>query len=323
MKEPDAVDIKILQELLKDGRKSFRAIAQKCQLNENVIRSRFEELRKAGIIVGATVQYNFKRFGYSGVSLTMINVDSQYLAETYDRLRSIPDIRNVRILYNSPFNIQVIFTLKGLSDLEQVKQEVCKKNRINNIRTYIWTDVRNIPENTLGITTTILESNQLVITGDQTDVSTDFNETDVKIIDLLAKDGRLAFSKIAREVGSSTATVARKYEELRSKNLIKISIQIDFVKLGYQGIFSANLLLCDPNEANDVADKLSVIPGVSYILKMSGAHDLSFVGLVKDCKSIYEINDQIMKIPNIKGIETNLRPMPNAWPTPLQYITTF
>ena len=126
MKEPDAVDIKILQELLKDGRKSFRAIAQKCQLNENVIRSRFEELEKAGIIVGATVQYNFKRFGYSGVSLTMINVDSQYLAETYDRLRS-PDIRNVRILYNSPFNIQVIFTLKGLSDLERVKQEDVQK----------------------------------------------------------------------------------------------------------------------------------------------------------------------------------------------------
>lgn len=321
MKELEPIDIKILQELLRDGRKSFTAIAKDCQTTDDMIRTRFEELKKAGIIVGATTQYNFRKFGYSGVAQSMINVGSQDLKQTLERIQKIPDIRTVTQLYNSPFNIFVVFTLRDLSDLERVKQVVCKENRINAIRTYIWTDCRNIPENIFGTFTG--KEGKAPLENIQSDAEADVDEVDEKIINLLSKDGRLPFSKIAQEVGVSTATVARKYERLRKNNLIKVSIQINPAKLGYQSILTLNLLLSDPNETNEIADKLIRIPSVTYILKISGSYDISFVCLVKDCKEMYEVNDEIMKIPNIKGIEAYLRPLTTVWPTSRQYITTF
>jgi Lrp/AsnC family transcriptional regulator, regulator for asnA, asnC and gidA len=324
MKDLEPIDIKILRELLKDGRKSFTAIAKECQTSDDIIGDRFKELEKAGIIVGATIQFNFKKLGYSGVASTMINVESQDLEDTLGRISKIPDIRSVSVLYNSPFNISAVFTLKDLGDLERVKQVVCRQNRINAIRTYIWTDVKNMVENIFGDSTeknnhkTPVKNPQL---NNQENMNID--EIDTKIINLLSENGRLAFSKIAQQVGASTATVARKYERLRNHNLIKVSIQINPKQLGYQSILTVNLLLSDPNEMNETVEKLSKIPGVTYILKISGVFDISFVALVKDCKSIFEINDQILKIPHIKGIEANLRLLPDAWPTQRQYITTF
>ena len=262
MKELEPIDIKILQELLRDGRKSFTAIAKQCQTSDDAIRTRFKELEKACIIVGATIQFNFKKFGYSGVASTMINVESQDLKETLNRILMIPNIRSVSALYNSPFNITVVSTLKDLSDLERVKQVVCRQNRVNAIRTYIWTDVRNIAENIFGEYKeendhkTLVQSAKL---NDQENV--DIDKIDTKIINLLTKNGRLTFSKIAQQVGASTATVARKYERLKNENLIKVSIQINPALLGFQSILTINLLLADPNEVNEIADRLSEIPG--------------------------------------------------------------
>jgi hypothetical protein len=47
------------------------------------------------------------------------------------------------------------------------------------------------------------------------------------------------------------------------------------------------------------------------------------VALVKDCQGIIAINDEIVKIPNIKKIDAALRQIPPCWPGPRQYISTF
>ncbi len=325
MKNLELTDITILRELLKDGRRTFTAIAKDCQTSNDSIRGRYKELQKAGVIVGATIQFNFQRFGYTGVAQTMLNVESQDFAETLDRIRKIPDIRSIIPLFNSSFNIAVFFTLKGLSDLDRIKQVVCKQNRINAIRTDIWTDVRNIVENVFADTNEKSEKNPFLdcakLSAQENPLNVD--GVDMQIIDLLALDGRLSFSKIGQQIGVSTATVARKYENLRKNNLIKVSIQVNLLKLGYQSILTLNLSLTDPNEIDAVADELSKIPGVTYILKISGSHDLSVVAIVKDCNGIIEINERILKISNVKGIEANLRMLPKAWPTPRQYISTF
>jgi len=324
MKTLQRIDVQILRELLKDGRKSFRDIAKECNTVDDVIRARYKELKKADVIVGATIQFNFQKLGYSGVASTNLSVESQDFENTLDRLGKISNIRSVTPLYNSPFNISAIFTLKELSDLECMKQVLCRQNRITSIRTFIWTDVRNIPENIFGNSAenegykAFLESTLLRTQKETPNI----DESDMRIIDLLSVNGRLPFSNIARQIGSSTATVSRKYERLKNNNLIKVSIQINPAKVGFQCILAINLSLANPDETNEVTNRLSEITGVSYILKISGSYDLSLSALVKDCNDIIEINKQILKIPNIKGIEANLRPLPKSWPTPRQYIST-
>jgi len=70
-------------------------------------------------------------------------------------------------------------------------------------------------------------------------------------------------------------------------------------------------------------DKLSIIPGVAYLVKISGDYDLLVVALVKDCKDITAINEKIVKIPYIQRMDATMRQVYPAWPGPRQYISTF
>jgi DNA-binding Lrp family transcriptional regulator len=93
--------------------------------------------------------------------------------------------------------------------------------------------------------------------------------------------------------------------------------------LGYQAILDSNIALTNQSETKEVVDKLSKIPGVTYLVKISGDCDLLVVALVKDCKDIIAINEEIIKIPHIKRMEPTIRQVYPAWPGPRQYISTF
>ena len=63
-------------------------------------------------------------------------------------------------------------------------------------------------------------------------------------------------------------------------------------------------------------DKLSIIPGVVDLVKISGNYDLLVMALVKDCRDIIAINEEIAKIPYIKRIDAAMRQVYPVWPGP-------
>jgi len=325
MKDLEEIDVKILKELLKDGRKSFTTIAEECQTSKDIIWKHYKNMRDAGIIVGATIQFNYPKFGYSGVAMIMLSVESQYVTDVFERLKKIPDITCFRY-YNATHNLAAISYLKSLGDLERLKELISKQSTINEIKTCLWTDARNIPENILvgtfeNKTEKANESSQAGTDAQKSSVKID--EIDMQIVEKLTKNGRLPFSKIAQEIGASTDTVARRYGKLRKDNFIKVSIQINPLELGYQAILDINIALANQSKAKEAVDKLSIIPGVAVLIKISGNYDLLVVALVKDCRDIIAINEEIAKIPYIKRIDVAMRQVFPAWPSPRQYISTF
>jgi DNA-binding Lrp family transcriptional regulator len=325
MKDLEEIDVKILKELLKDGRKSFTTIAEECHTSKDIIWKHYKNMRDAGIIVGATIQFNYPKFGYSGVAMITISVESQYVTDVFERLKKTPDITCFRY-YNAAHNLVAISLVKSLRDLERVKELISKQSIINEIKTCLWTDARNIPENILvGIfenkTEKASETSQVGTDAQKSSVKID--EIDMQIVEKLTKNGRLSFSKIAQEIGASTDTVVRRYGKLRKDNFIKVSIQINPLELGYQAIIDINIALANQSKAKEVVDKLSIIPGVANLVKISGNYDLLVMALVKDCKDIIAINEEITKIPYIKRIDAAMRQVYPAWPSPRQYISTF
>jgi predicted transcriptional regulator len=67
--EMDETDARILWELLEDGRKTFATIAKNCNVSQDVVWKRYKEMKENGIIVGATIQFNYRNFGHSGVAM--------------------------------------------------------------------------------------------------------------------------------------------------------------------------------------------------------------------------------------------------------------
>jgi Lrp/AsnC family transcriptional regulator for asnA, asnC and gidA len=325
MKDLEEIDVRILKELLKDGRKSFTTIAEECQTSKDIVWKHYKDMTEVGIIVGATIQFNYPKFGYSGVAMIMLSVESQYVDDVFVRLKKTPDVDSFRY-YNATYNLAAICHLKSLSDLAHVKELISKQSIINEIKTCLWTDVRNIPENILvgpfeNKTEKANGSSQAGVDAQKSSVKID--EIDLQIVEKLTKNGRLPYSKIAQEIGVSTDTVARRYEKLRKNNFIKVLIQINPLELGYQAILDINIALTNQSKTKEMMDKLSIVPGVACLVAISGNYDLLVMALVKDCKDIIVINEEILKIPYIKRMDAAMRQVYPVWPSRRQYISTF
>ena len=320
----EEIDTKILRELLRDGRKNFTAIAEQHHTSKDIVWKHYNEMKKAGIIIGATIQYNYPLFGYEGVASILVNVESQHLNEVFNQLTKIPNIHSFR-LYNSTYNIGVITTLKNLKDLDNIKERLIRQNPITASRTYLWTDVRNIPENILHgdpQNKDIVYEKSFQEKFVKNDI-VKIDETDIKIVEELNKNGRAPFSRIGKSIGASTDTISRRYSKLVHDGFIKVSIQVNPLLLGYKAVLEFYIAFLSQNKTKMAVENLSKIPNVTYLVKISGDYDLQVVALAKKIEEIYEINEEMMKTPNIGKIEVDIRKVPSRWPGTRQYISTF
>jgi DNA-binding Lrp family transcriptional regulator len=321
------LDSKILKTLLKDGRKGYDEIAKECGVSANNVWKRCRAMNRKGIINGATVQMNFGHFGYDALATLLISVEAQQLEQVMEFIEKITEVRAYR-QYNSVYNVRAVAILRNLNELDHVKQVIKRKLPTMGLKTYIWTGVRNIPENLnlTGAPKDTYERNQqsfergIPALGERIVI----DELDKQIVAKLTLDGRASFTKIAKEIGSSTDTVVKRYHRLREKGAIKVSIQINPNKIGYASILDFNIAFTALGGLSDtVVESLAKIPDVIIIAKTSGDYDLQLTAMIRDISQSFAIQDQIARISGITKIEASARKIPYRWPTPQQNISTF
>ncbi len=322
IREFDAV---ILKSLLQDGRRSFVRIAQELGTTKTKIWKHFREMEKRGIITGSTVQKNFAALGFDALATLLISVEGEQLDQVMNYIEKITEVRACR-QYNSAYNIRAVTTLKNINDLDRVKEVVRLRIAANGIRTYIWTDVKNIPEN-MGLAA-IRENGETVYKSEFPKMLNDKNnrsnidELDLRIIDKLASNGRAPFSNIADVLQTSTDTVAKRYRKLLQNNVIKATIQIDPNQIGYRFMMDFNISLKSPIDSKAI-EALCKITDVVVITKTSGDYDLQVTAMIRDVDRMFAIQDAIAKLPGLAKIESSIRKIPKHWPTANQYISTF
>jgi Lrp/AsnC family transcriptional regulator for asnA, asnC and gidA len=318
MRGLEEIDLVILKELLRDGRKSFADIARENDLSKDVVWKHYKDMEKAGIIVGATVQYNYQLFGFQGIVYIVVNCESQNFNQVFEYLKNISNILPFQ-LYNAPYNIGVITSIKTLKEFDELKEKLKGQNPINSFKVYLWTDVRNLPENIVFSSRTNLAHDGEA----PKKANAKLDEIDIQLVESLNQNGRAPFSRIGQSLGISTDTVTRRYLRLVQNGYIKVSIQINPQLLGYKAILNFFLVFLSQSEMQKAVDSLSKIPNVTYLVKISGDFDLQVVTLIKDIEDILSINREMMKIPYIGRLETLLREVPPVWPGKRQHISTF
>jgi Lrp/AsnC family transcriptional regulator for asnA, asnC and gidA len=313
--------------MLKDGRTGYHEIAEQYDVSTNKIWKRCKAMQKKGIMKGATVQMNFGLFGYEALATLLISVEAQQLEHTMELIKDIPEVRAYR-QYNSVYNIRAVASLRNLNELDYVKQIIRRKLPIMGLKTYIWTGVRNIPENlnftgaqkNTDITNTTNLCPSVVLPSERITI----DEVDKEIVAKLTVDGRASFTKLAREMGLSTDTVVRRYHRLKENCAIKISLQINPNKIGYTSLLDFNIAFTAPSGVSKaVVESLAKIPDVIIIVETSGDYDLQLTAMVRDAAQSFDIQDQISRISGITKIEVSARRIPEMWPTSQQYMSTF
>jgi len=91
----DETDVRILELLEEDARRSFTEIAGRLGISESAVRKRISALLKKGVIKRFTIKVDNTKLGLNTVAIVGINVDSAKMLEVAQQLCDIKEIKCV------------------------------------------------------------------------------------------------------------------------------------------------------------------------------------------------------------------------------------
>jgi len=86
----DEIDVRILEEYLKDARRSSREIARRVGVSTTTVIARTKRLEREGIIKGYTVMVDYEKLGYEITAITEITVSKGKLLDVEKEVAKIP-----------------------------------------------------------------------------------------------------------------------------------------------------------------------------------------------------------------------------------------
>ncbi|MEM3462719.1 MAG: Lrp/AsnC family transcriptional regulator [Candidatus Bathyarchaeia archaeon] len=89
--EFDELDLKILAELLRDSRLSFRQIAKRVGSSVGTVLSRVRRMEKEGVIKGYTAILDHEKLGYQLTAITELTVSRGKLLEVEREVAKLPN----------------------------------------------------------------------------------------------------------------------------------------------------------------------------------------------------------------------------------------
>lgn len=130
------------------------------------------------------------------------------------------------------------------------------------------------------------------------------SETDLKIIEILRKDGRIPISEISKETNIAESTIIYHIKKLHSKKIIRGYIPVlDFNKLGWK-VFSHLGIEVEPDKITPVCKKLAEFDQITDVLECSGKFDIIASIYSHDLETLSLFLDQeIRKIPGVKEVD--------------------
>ena len=125
------------------------------------------------------------------------------------------------------------------------------------------------------------------------------------IIEALQRDGRQPYGAIVESVGLSEAAVRRRVQRLREAGIMQIVAVTDPLQLGFTR--QAMVGISVEGDVRQVAEKLSELPEVDYVVMCAGSFDLlAEVVCENDERLLHVLNDSVRSIPGVRRTETFL-----------------
>ncbi len=129
--------------------------------------------------------------------------------------------------------------------------------------------------------------------------SAGLDDTDLKIIDALRKDGRVAFTQIAEQLGVSPGMIRQRYNRLVDQGFLKIIAITNPVRMGFRTMAMIGIRV-DGSKLLEVADKVSKLDEVIYLIITSGRFDIFAEVVCRDHEDLLRFMTE--KLSTIDGI---------------------
>ncbi|MFI6316132.1 Lrp/AsnC family transcriptional regulator [Nonomuraea sp. NPDC050556] len=127
-------------------------------------------------------------------------------------------------------------------------------------------------------------------------------EIDRRIVTLLAKDGRMSFTDLARETGLSVSAVHQRVRRLEKRGVVRgYTAVIDYDAIGLPLTAFVSIKPIDPAAPDDAPDRLSHLTEIEACHSVAG--DESYILKVR-VGSPYDLEDLLQQIRAAANVST-------------------
>ena len=130
------------------------------------------------------------------------------------------------------------------------------------------------------------------------------DEIDQHILDAMRKDGRAAFAQIAAKLKVSPGMIRQRYNRLVEMGLLKVVAISNPLQRGFKTMALIGIRT-DGNQMLDVADAISKLKEVVYLVVVSGRFDIMAEVLCRDHEDLLNfITEKLYAIDGVRESET-------------------
>jgi Lrp/AsnC family transcriptional regulator, regulator for asnA, asnC and gidA len=129
------------------------------------------------------------------------------------------------------------------------------------------------------------------------------DDADKALIVALQRDGRMPYTRLASQVGLSEAAVRQRVQRLIESGVVQIVAVTDPMTIGFRRMAMVGLKI--EGDLRAVADTISTVPEVDYVVIVGGSFDLLIEVVCEDDDHLLGLlNDKVRSIPGVRSAET-------------------
>ena len=152
MNKLDEIDIKILNELVRDAGQSVPKLSKKIQVNASVTYSRIKRLQKRNTIKRFTVEIDEEQLGWKVTAYVGIDTDAKKREKVFEELLNLDEIREICEV-TGRFDLVTKIKARSLDELHKlVSSKIGGIDGVTHTETFIaMKSAKRIPKYTLSM----------------------------------------------------------------------------------------------------------------------------------------------------------------------------
>lgn len=132
------------------------------------------------------------------------------------------------------------------------------------------------------------------------------DNTDLRIVEQLQKNGRVSLREIAKNLEISPSTSSNRFREMQANRVIKdLKPILDYDKLGLK-LQSVSQIKVNGKNISEIRDNLLELEFIDRTLLVTGETDIMAFGSFKDRKSMNKLVRKIQDVDGVEECKTNI-----------------
>lgn len=132
----------------------------------------------------------------------------------------------------------------------------------------------------------------------------DLDAIDLKIMDALREDGRIAFAQIAERLNVSPGMIRMRYNRMVEMGYLKVVAITNPLRMGYEAMAMIGIRT-EGQKMLEIAEKIAALDEVVYLIVTSGRYDIMTEVFCRDRADLLRfITEKLYSIDGIRDTES-------------------